>query len=229
MARTVDPVGRHLALKLGKKPARPGAVKFKFANFLVKPKLPTPPKVFGHEGLIGANWEVLGNDHYGDCVWAGAAHETMLWNKEAARTVTFSNDSVLKDYSAVTGFNPNDPNTDQGTDMQVAASYRRKKGVLDAHGKRHKVIAYLALASRKRRSACARHVPIRSRRDRNQVSKYRDGSIQCGQAMGCDQERKDRGRTLHSGSWSRCKRQLRHRHLGQNPAHDATLLHEILR
>jgi hypothetical protein len=85
MARTVDPVGRHLALKLGKKPARPGAVKFKFANFLVKPKLPTPPKVFGHEGLIGANWEVRGNDHYGDCVWAGAAHETMLWNKEAAR------------------------------------------------------------------------------------------------------------------------------------------------
>jgi len=87
MARTVDPVGRHLALKLGKKPARPGAVKFKFANFLLKPKLPTPPKVFGHEGLIGANWAVLGNDHYGDCVWAGAAHETMLWNKEAARTV----------------------------------------------------------------------------------------------------------------------------------------------
>jgi hypothetical protein len=23
-------------------------------------------EVFGHEGLIGANWEVLGNDHYGD-------------------------------------------------------------------------------------------------------------------------------------------------------------------
>jgi hypothetical protein len=31
--------------------------------------------------------------------------------------------------------------------MQVAASYRRKTGVLDAHGKRHKVIAYLALAT----------------------------------------------------------------------------------
>ena len=54
------------------------------------------------------------------------AHETMLWNKEAARTVTLNNESVLKDYSAVTGFNPNDPNTDQGTDMQVAA--RRNTG-----------------------------------------------------------------------------------------------------
>jgi hypothetical protein len=144
MAQKIDPVGRHLPLKLGKKPARPGAVKFKLANYLVKAKLPTPPKVFGHQPLIGA-WNMLGNDRYGDCVWAGAAHETMLWNKEAARTVTFNNESVLKDYSAVTGFNPNDPNTDQGTDMQVAASFRRKTGVLDAHSKRHKVIAYLAL------------------------------------------------------------------------------------
>jgi hypothetical protein len=106
MAQSNDPVGRHLPLKLGKKPARPGAVKFKLANYLDKAKLPTPPKMFGHQGLIGANWEMLGNDHYGDCVWAGAAHETMLWNKEAGRIIAFNDQSVLKDYSAVTGFNP---------------------------------------------------------------------------------------------------------------------------
>src|SRR4029077_612040 len=147
MAQSIGPVGRHFPLKLGKKPARPGAVKFKLANFLVKTKLPTPPKVFGHQDLIGGNWQTLGNDRYGDCVWAGAAHETMLWNKEADRTVAFNNQSVLKDYSPGTGFDPNDPNTDQGTDMQVAASYRRKTGVRDAAGKRHKVIAYLALTT----------------------------------------------------------------------------------
>ena len=55
MAQSIDPVGRHFPLKLGKKPARPGAVKFKLANFLVKTKLPTPPKVFGHQDLIGGN------------------------------------------------------------------------------------------------------------------------------------------------------------------------------
>src|SRR5215468_8854266 len=137
MARVIDPVGKHLPFKLGKKPARPGAVKFKLANYLVKLKLPTPPQVFGHEGLIGANWGMLGNDQYGDCVWAGAAHETMLWNKEAARAVSFSDKSVLSDYSAATGFDPNDPSTDQGTDMQAAASYRKKTGIRDAKGKRH--------------------------------------------------------------------------------------------
>ena len=145
MAKAIDPVGRHLPLKLGKTPARRGAVTFKLAAYLLKPKLPTPPKVFGYQGLIGSQWGVLGNDKYGDCVWAGAAHETMLWNKEVDKTVTFDNTHVLRDYAAVTGFTPDDPSTDNGTDMQVAASYRRKTGVADAKGARHAVKAYLAL------------------------------------------------------------------------------------
>jgi hypothetical protein len=145
MVKYADAVGKDLPLKLGKTPARRGAVTLKFANYLMMPKLPTPPQIFGHEDLVGSNWQMLGNDNYGDCVWAGAAHETMLWNKEVGSSAAFSNTSVLSDYSAVTGFNPNDPNSDKGTDMQVAASYRRKTGVLDAKGKRHKVAAYLAL------------------------------------------------------------------------------------
>lgn len=131
-------------LKLGKTPARRGAVKFKLASYLRKVELPTPPKVFGHQQLV-SNWQMLGNDAYGDCVWAGAAHETMLWNKEAGIIVSFNNQGVLSDYAEVTGFDPDIPSTDQGTDMQVAASFRRKTGVVDAKGKRHKVAAYLAL------------------------------------------------------------------------------------
>ena len=132
-------------LKLGKTKARPDAVKFKLAEYLDTSLLPSPPKNFGHERLVVGSWGMLGNDQYGDCVWAGAAHETMLWNREGARTAIFDDQSVLSDYSAVTGFNPNDPNTDQGTDMQVAASYRRKTGVRDAKGQRHLVTAYLAI------------------------------------------------------------------------------------
>lgn len=133
-------------LKFGKKPARAGAITFKFSAYADAAKLPTPPAAFGHEGLIGAKaWQMLGNDQYGDCVWAGAAHETMMWNLEGGHGVTFSAASVLSDYSAVTGFNPDDPNSDQGTDVGDAAAYRRKTGLLDASGKRHKVAAYLSL------------------------------------------------------------------------------------
>lgn len=131
--------------KLGKTPARRDAVKLKFGSYFDKTKLPTPPKVFGHLS-VGQPWQMLGNDNFSDCVWAGAAHETMIWTREGSGSVVkFTDTAVLSDYSAATGFDPNDPDTDQGTDMQEAASYRRKTGIVDAAGARHKIDAYVAL------------------------------------------------------------------------------------
>jgi len=135
-----------MSLKLGKKPARLGAVKFKLSSYVDLSKLPTPPAEFGHANSI-SDYGMLGNDNYGDCVFAGAAHETMLWRKEAKLYYHFDQRSVLSDYSALTGFDPNDPNTDQGTDMQQAAEYRRTVGIVDSLGWRHHVIAYMALDS----------------------------------------------------------------------------------
>lgn len=128
--------------KLGKTPARPGAVAFKLSTYL-KTTLPTPPSSVSGSKYYPKAWGMLGNDSYGDCVWAGAGHETMFWNNEAKVSIPFTDKASLSDYTAVTGFNPNDPNSDQGTDMETAAKYRRKTGVVDANGKRHVVAAYL--------------------------------------------------------------------------------------
>jgi hypothetical protein len=133
-----------VTLKLGKTPARPGAVKLKFANYLDTTVLPKPPTTFGHERLV-TQWGMLGNDNAGCCVWSGAGHEVMLWNREAGKSVNITTTSTLRNYSLVTGYDPNDPSTDQGTDMEEAAKYRRKTGLLDADGKRHKIGAYIAL------------------------------------------------------------------------------------
>jgi len=132
--------------RLGKKPAREwgGGSRFRLARYADTAALPALPQAFGHGGLI-SSWPMLANDRYGDCVWAGAAHETMLLAKEAGNTVNFTDSNVLSDYAAVTGFDLSDPSTDQGTDMQAAASYRRKTGILDASGKRHGIAAYLAV------------------------------------------------------------------------------------
>lgn len=131
--------------KLGKTAARKGAISVNFADY-VSPKLPAPPVHAGHQDVLkGLVLGMLGNDKYGDCVWAGAAHETMLWNKQAGMLIPMNETAVLSDYAACTGFNPKDPNSDQGTDMQLAAKYRQDTGILDANGKRHKVGAYLAL------------------------------------------------------------------------------------
>jgi len=135
-----------VSFKLGKKAARPGAVRFKLASYANAAALPPLPAVFGHDALIGVrDWGMLANDRYGDCVWAGAAHETMLLAREAGRLVSFSDADVLGDYAALTGFDPTKPVTDQGTDLQEAAAYRRSTGITDAQGLRHKIAAYLAL------------------------------------------------------------------------------------
>jgi hypothetical protein len=132
--------------KLGKKPATYDKRDLLFVSY-EKPasvSLPHVPKRFGHGSLV-SSWGMLGNDQYGDCVFAGSAHETMLWNAEANHNVSFNDTSVLSDYSAVTGFNPANPNSDQGTEVRQALDYRRSTGVVDATGTRHKIGGYVAL------------------------------------------------------------------------------------
>lgn len=133
-------------LKLGKAPAKYDPKLIHLSQFETTT---TPPKQapigFGHYKTISADWGMLGNDSLGDCVWAGSAHETMILTKLAGPVAVFSNASVISDYSACAGYNPANPNSDQGTDMGQAMSYRRNTGIADAYGKRHLVGAYMGL------------------------------------------------------------------------------------
>lgn len=133
-----------MPLKLGKLPARFDARDIKFVDVSQELVLPTAPARFGH-GTIFKDWQMLGNDQYGDCVFAGGAHEAMLSNKLAGHPVTFSDQSVLSDYSAVTGFDPADPSTDNGAVVADALKYRRRTGLVDAKNVRHRIGAYVSI------------------------------------------------------------------------------------
>ena len=134
-----------MRFKLGKKIARPEAVKLKFGAYFKADLLPTVPAVFGRPWLI-TQWGMLANDTVGDCVWASADHRTMLLCAEAGSKVpVFTPTTATADYSAATGYTPTDPSTDQGTDMTAAAAYQQKIGVLDINGDRHKTNIYTAL------------------------------------------------------------------------------------
>lgn len=100
--------------------------------------LPTAPRRFGF-GTYYTDWGALGNDQVGDCVVAGAAHETMVWNKVVGHPVTFTDDDVINDYSAVTGYVRGNPATDRGTDVSQMMDYRRTVGVRAADGSRHRI------------------------------------------------------------------------------------------
>lgn len=141
-------------LKLGKRPARPGAVKIKLANYLDKAVLTAPTGDFGHDGLV-TDWQMLGNDTVGDCAICGPLHAIMLWNAEANKTVNVDTDCAIANYSAITGYDPSQDQTnpdgtvsnptDQGTDVAEMAEYWRQTGFADADGNRHQIGAYVAL------------------------------------------------------------------------------------
>ena len=126
--------------KLGLKPPRPDSIAMKFGSYFKAADLPAVPKVFGRPWLI-RNWGMLGNDHYGDCYWAGAAHETAMLCADAdIKVPTFTTNNVLSDYRDCTG-----SSADEGTDMQQGAAYRQKTGIVDILGKRHTIDIYTAL------------------------------------------------------------------------------------
>jgi len=138
-------------LRLGKQPATDDPRDLVFARYVDTSKLPAPPAQFGHESLFAPKgWGMLGNDEWGDCAWAGPAHETMLLTKEASKPAPFTTQGVLSDYSAGTGFDPNagppgqNP-TDKGSNVRQVLGYRRKTGIVDAHGQRHKIGAFIKL------------------------------------------------------------------------------------
>jgi hypothetical protein len=130
-------------VKLGKTEFRPDPRDLKLTDYLSAPEVPSGD--FGHENLV-TDWQgMLGNDTAGDCVWAGGAHETVLLGTEGGHHPAFTTESVLSDYSAVTGYVPGDESTDRGTDVRQAMKYRASTGLRDANGHRHHIGAYLQL------------------------------------------------------------------------------------
>lgn len=140
-------------MKLGLKDPVPGAVKLRLASYVNWRELPTPPNNFGHYDLI-KTWGMLGNgadpanplqipDGVGDCAIAGPIHMNELWCAEGKKPAPFSTASALNNYAAVTGWNINDPDSDQGTAIEDMASYWRTTGMIDDQGNPHKITAYV--------------------------------------------------------------------------------------
>jgi len=72
---------------------------------------------------------MLGNDLYGDCVEAMIGHNVDEWTFFGQdNEYVVSTTEALNAYSTITGFNPKDPNTDQGTTVQDGLSFLRKSG-----------------------------------------------------------------------------------------------------
>lgn len=92
----------------------------------------------GWEFAVNASdWGMLGNDNFGCCGEAGIMHLVQAQSANAGNALHSTTDQTLALYSAVTGFNPDDPSTDQGTVLTDLLSYIQKNGLemFDSTGK----------------------------------------------------------------------------------------------
>jgi hypothetical protein len=94
-------------MKLGKKPRKEHPRTLKLANYLDLAALPTPPtKVVW--GSKVTSYGIDGNDQYGDCTCAAAAHMVETWTSEAGKFFSPSQQDTMTLYWE-TGDPPNQP------------------------------------------------------------------------------------------------------------------------
>ena len=126
--------------KLGLKPlVHP--VKLQLKNYVNLSVLPTPPLVVDWSLAMTRGFSMLGNgpdptnpsvvsDGVGDCFFAAAIELLRCASANAqAKEDVFTTADALKAYGLCTGFNPADPNTDQGTEPGQGFNFLQNTGI----------------------------------------------------------------------------------------------------
>jgi hypothetical protein len=95
-----------------------------------------------------ASWPMYANDQLGCCTISAAGHMFGAWSTYAGvPEVLFSDEEIIRAYSAVGGYVPGDPGTDQGCVMADVLDYLKSTGLADTSGKAHKVAGFAALGN----------------------------------------------------------------------------------
>jgi hypothetical protein len=117
-------------------PAKPGlglhlgthAPRLRLADY-IHPEGPGPPLAVSRP-RPGFAWGMLANDRLGDCVIAMMLHSIEDFHLDAGTPPPpFSDADAISIYSAITGYDPADPASDQGTDEGQAMAYWRHPGL----------------------------------------------------------------------------------------------------
>lgn len=131
MLKTITNPVTHATLKMGR--IRPSFDKprLQMSNYMGG-VLPAPPATSDYsKAAANTLTNIYGNDQLGDCVIAAGAHVRGVTSANAGKQVTFTQDQIIGMYSAIGGYVPGNPNTDQGADPQVAIDYWTKTGFPD--------------------------------------------------------------------------------------------------
>lgn len=139
------------ALHMGRR--RPAVVPLhlRLKNYTLK-SLPTPPPVTSYftTAVVAPLAQVDGNDTVGNCVEAEMLHTAgvLTGNANGAAGALVGSDAQgIQLYSAITGYIPGDPSTDNGTVISDALAYWTKTGIIAGAANPHKIAGSLLLDS----------------------------------------------------------------------------------
>jgi hypothetical protein len=135
-------------MKMGRKPRQFNPRIPHFSARMAVADLPPPPSAVDYTVGMPASLGVMHNDALGDCTCAAYYHALQLWSFAASGTMeTESDDCVLALYEGACGYNPADPNTDQGGDEQHVLDFLLNNGAPIATGV-HRLTAFVEVDPR---------------------------------------------------------------------------------
>jgi hypothetical protein len=116
-------------VKLGRKKRPSPARCLRFGDYLRK-SLPDPPSAVDYSAkAMPALTDIMGNDNLGDCVIAASYHLLAVLTGNATGTPFHATlEQVVADYSAIGGYVPGNPATDDGCDISTALDYYASHG-----------------------------------------------------------------------------------------------------
>jgi hypothetical protein len=129
----VEALDRHIVLG-GCKLSRHDPAGLRLRDFIhAATAYPTSPPTCDYSAqAMSIITDVEGNDTLGDCVIAEDAHYIAVVTGNSGNGLySYSDAQTIADYSAITGYTPADPNSDQGTDPIADLNYRATKGYAD--------------------------------------------------------------------------------------------------
>lgn len=117
---------------LGRNRPAPGGLKLSFKNYLRGANITVPTSCDYTSKAMNSLSNIYLNDQLGDCVIAGGYHIVGVETGNATGSPFVANQNqIIADYSAIGGYVPGNPSTDQGCDEQTAMNYWTSTGFAD--------------------------------------------------------------------------------------------------
>lgn len=118
-----------LSIKLGKKEAVHDPKALRLGNYLKASTLPQIPSAY-HWGSGVPRWPVYLNNNLGCCTISAIGHHAGVWTfRDAGKELVMTDTQIISAYSAVSGYVPGDPSTDNGAVMLDVLKYWKSTGV----------------------------------------------------------------------------------------------------